>query len=90
MDTVTAPEFDSEMEELLNQGVKRFVLDFGKLEYVSSAGLRSILVVAKKAKAAGGNVSCCALQSMVKKVFDLAGFAAMIPVFDSVEEALNR
>jgi len=52
--------------------------------------LRSILVVAKKAKAAGGNVSCCALQSMVKKVFDLAGFAAMIPVFDSVEDALNR
>jgi len=90
MDTVTAPEFDSEMEELLKQDAKRFVLDFGKLEYVSSAGLRSILVAAKKAKAAGGSVSCCALQSMVKKVFDLAGFAAMIPVFDSVEEALNR
>ncbi len=90
MDTVSAPEFDSKMEELLGQSEKGFVLDFGKLEYVSSAGLRSILVAAKKAKAAGGDLCCCNLQSMVKKVFDLSGFAAIIPVFDSVEDALSR
>lgn len=90
MDTVSAPEFDTRIEELLNQGEKGFVLDFGKLEYVSSAGLRSVLVAAKKAKAAGGNVCCCDLQSMVKKVFDLADFASIIPVFDSVEDALGR
>ncbi|MBI4962349.1 MAG: STAS domain-containing protein [Desulfomonile tiedjei] len=90
MDTLSAPEFDSKMEGLFGQGEKKVVLDFGKLEYVSSAGLRSILVAAKKAKAAGGSVCCCDLQSMVKKVFDLSGFAAMVPVFDSVEEALSR
>jgi len=90
MDTVSAPEFDTRIEELLNEGEKGFVLDLAKLEYVSSAGLRSILVAAKKAKAAGGNVCCCDLQSMVKKVFDLADFASIIPVFDSVEDALNR
>lgn len=90
MDTVSAPEFDTKMEELLNQGEKGFILDFGKLEYVSSAGLRSILVAAKKAKSADGNVCCCDLQTMVKKVFDLSGFAVIVPVFDSVDEALNR
>ena len=90
MDTVSAPEFDTRIEELLNQGEKGFVLDFGKLEYVSSAGLRSILVASKKAKAAGGDVCCCDLQTMVKKVFDLADFASIIPVFDSIEDALNR
>lgn len=90
MDTISAPEFDSKTEELLKHGEKSFVLDFGNLEYVSSAGLRSILVAAKKAKAAGGDLCCCNLQSMVKKVFDLSGFAAIIPVFDSVEEALSR
>lgn len=90
MDGVSAPEFDSKMEELFNQGEKGIVLNFERLEYMSSAGLRSILLIAKKAKAAGGKVSCCALQHMVKKVFDLAGFAGMIPVFDSLEDALNR
>jgi anti-sigma B factor antagonist len=90
MDGVSAPEFDSKMEELFNQGEKGIVLDFERLEYMSSAGLRSILLIAKKAKAAGGKVSCCALQPMVRKVFELAGFAGMIPVFDSLEDALNQ
>ncbi len=90
MDTVSAPEFQKQMEDLLEQGETGIVMDFGKLEYVSSAGLRSILVAAKKAKSLGGQVSRCALQDMVRKVFDISGFTGMLPVFDSVEEALKR
>lgn len=89
MDTVTAPDFQQRMQELLNQGETRIIMDFGSLEYVSSAGLRSILFTAKKAKAAGGVVSCCALQTMVRKVFDVSGFTTMIPVFDSLEDAVK-
>jgi anti-anti-sigma factor len=89
MDTVTAPDFQQRMQEFLNQGEIRIIMDFGSLEYVSSAGLRSILFTAKKAKAAGGAVSCCALQTMVRKVFDVSGFAAMIPVFESLEDAVK-
>ena len=54
MDTVSAPEFQERMEDLLDQGETGILMDFGKLEYVSSAGLRSILVAAKKAKSLGG------------------------------------
>ena len=90
MDTVTAPEFQQRMEELLDQERKGILMDFGRLEYVSSAGLRSILVTAKKAKSLGGQVSCCSLQDMVKKVFDVSGFTGMLPVYDSLEDALNR
>lgn len=88
MDTLSSPEFQTRMEELLQQGLQRIVLDFGRLEYVSSAGLRSILVTAKKAKNQGGTAICCALQPMVRKVFDVSGFTALVPVFDSVDEAL--
>ncbi len=90
MDTVSAPEFQKRMEDLLDQGETGILMDFGKLEYVSSAGLRSILVAAKKAKSLGGCVSCCALQDMVRKVFDISGFTSMLPVFDSVEDALKQ
>lgn len=90
MDTVSAPEFQKKMEDLLDQGETGIVMDFGKLEYVSSAGLRSILVAAKKAKSLGGQVSCCSLQEMVRKVFDISGFTAMLPVFDSLEDALKQ
>jgi anti-anti-sigma factor len=90
MDTVSAPEFQKRMEELLDQGETGLLMDFGRLEYVSSAGLRSILVAAKKAKSLGGCVSCCSLQDMVRKVFDISGFTSMLPVFDSLEDALKR
>jgi len=90
MDTVSAPEFQKRMEDLLDQGETGILMDFGKLEYVSSAGLRSILVAAKKAKSLGGRVSCCSLQDMVRKVFDISGFTGMLPVFDSVEDALKQ
>ena len=90
MDTVSAPEFQERMEDLLEQGETGILMDFGKLEYVSSAGLRSILVAAKKAKSLGGCVSCCSLQDMVRKVFDISGFTSMLPVFDSVDDALKQ
>jgi len=89
IDTVSAPSFQQQMEAFLNQGEKRIVMDFESLEYISSAGLRSILFSAKKAKAVGGTVACCSLQSMVKKVFDVSGFATMIRVFDSLDEAVK-
>ena len=50
MDAATFPEFDKEMAELMAQGGKNFIIDFGELDYISSAGLRSILVAAKKLK----------------------------------------
>lgn len=90
IDTLSAPEFQKRMEDFLDQGEKGILMDFGKLEYVSSAGLRSILVAAKKAKSLGGCVSCCSLQEMVRKVFDISGFTGMLPVFDSLEEALKQ
>jgi anti-anti-sigma factor len=69
LDTLSANEFRTRIEELLDQGEIRIVLDFEKLQYVSSAGLRSILIGAKKAKMSGGDLCCCTLQPLVCQVF---------------------
>lgn len=89
IDTVSAPDFQQKIEEILAQGETRIVVDLEKLDYVSSAGLRSILIGAQKAKAVRGSLSCCALRGMVKKVFEISGFGTMLPIFDSVEDALK-
>jgi anti-anti-sigma factor len=89
IDTVSAPDFQQRIEDIVAQGEKKIVVDLENLEYVSSAGLRAILIGAQKAKAACGSLSCCALQGMVKKVFEISGFRAMLPIFDSVEGALQ-
>jgi anti-sigma B factor antagonist len=88
MDTVSAPEFESKIQERIAEGVKRLVVDLSGLEYISSAGLRSILVAGKGASAAGGQLCCCGLKGVVKKVFDISGFTTLFPVYDSLEDAL--
>lgn len=90
LDTLTANEFRTRIEELLDQGGLKIILDLGKLQYVSSAGLRSILIGAKKAKMSGGGLCCCALQPLVSQVFEVSEFSKVIPVFDSLERALNQ
>jgi anti-anti-sigma factor len=89
IDTISAPDLQQKLEEIVAQGEKRIVIDLSRLEYVSSAGLRSLLIGAQKTKASGGKLCCCALQGMVKQVFEISGFGRMIPIFDCVEKALE-
>ncbi len=90
MDALTAPQFEAACDEWLKASEKRMVVDMTALEYISSAGLRAILAVAKKLKAQGGELSFCALRGIVAEVFSVSGFAKLLPVFTTREEALAR
>jgi anti-anti-sigma factor len=87
MDAVSSPEFENEMEELIGQGEKAFIVDLSDLDYISSAGLRSILKTAKKLKAREGKLLLSSLKDVVKEVFEISGFSSIIPIYDSVESA---
>lgn len=88
MDAVTAPEFEAKAAELMDAGDNSFIVDLGSLDYISSAGLRSILSVAKKLKAGQGRIRFCNLGGMVQEVFSVSGFSSMFPIFDTLEDAL--
>lgn len=90
MDTVSAPNFENQVLTWIDEGRSRFVIDLSKLEYISSAGLRSLMVAAKTAAAHGGRLCCCGLNGIVQQVFDVSGFSKVLPVFDSVEVAVDR
>ncbi|MBG0777978.1 MAG: STAS domain-containing protein [Desulfovibrionaceae bacterium] len=90
MDAVTAPEFEEYVNSCTAKGATAFVVDLGGLEYISSAGLRSILASAKKLKALNGKILFCGLQGMVKEVFDISGFASMFSVFPTAQDALQK
>lgn len=89
MDTISSPDLQQKIEEFLDQGERQILIDFQKLDYICSSGLRSTLISAQKARTAGGKLSCCTLRGVVRKVFDISGFTTMLPIFDSVEDALN-
>ncbi|WP_243544005.1 STAS domain-containing protein [Pseudodesulfovibrio tunisiensis] len=87
MDAVTAPEFERECSALSTPGT-RLVADLSGLEYISSAGLRSILATAKRLKANKGDIRFCGLQGMVLEVFEVSGFAAMFSIHPNQEAAV--
>jgi len=89
LDAVTAQDFEKQCTDILSGGENNLVVDLSGVEYISSAGLRSFLVVGKKLKAANGTLSLSGLQGMVKEVFEMSGFATLFPEYPSVEEAIE-
>ena len=88
MDAVSSPELEKELVQLMAEGEKNFVVDLAELDYISSAGLRVILATAKRLKDKEGKILLASLQDMVKEVFEISGFSAIIPIYESVEFAL--
>ncbi len=89
MDTLTAPEFEEQMSHIIDAGDRRLVIDMHGLDYISSAGVRSILVVAKKLQAEGGKLALARLTDMVREVPELTGFIKILTICDSTEAALE-
>ena len=78
LDTTTAPELENELKDSLDN-VKELVFDFKGLEYVSSAGLRTLLF-AKKALHNKGNVKILNSNEIVKEVFEVTGFIDLLDI----------
>lgn len=89
LDPNTSGSLESAFGQLVDQGKKRFVFAMSELEYVSSAGLRSLLMAAKKMKALGGKLALCQLTEQVQEVFDMSGFSTIFAIYGSEEEALQ-
>lgn len=88
MDAVTSPQFDKAFTDLISKGNRSFLLNMGGLEYISSAGLRSILAAAKQLKEKQGTILFAGLHGPVEEVFKISGFHSIFQVYDSEEDAL--
>jgi anti-anti-sigma factor len=90
LDASSASDFEGEVSHLMTGGVLHFVFELGQLEYISSAGLRTILFIAKQLEQQGGKILLSNLTDPVKEVFEISGFSAIIPIHSSVESALRQ
>ena len=78
LDTVTSPELEAELKASLD-GADSLTLDFAKLDYISSAGLR-VLLSAHKAMSAKGGMKVTNVNEIVREVFDVTGFADILTI----------
>jgi anti-anti-sigma factor len=88
LDSTTSPEAQKSLDAVL-AGAKKVALDFSELDYISSAGLRILLGAAKQLRASGGKLGMFGLNQSVKEVFEISGFASILPIYPSEAEALG-
>lgn len=87
MDAVSAPQFDKTVDDFIAQGKTRLLIDFKSLEYISSAGLQSILALAKRLELINGTVHLSDLNGAVREVFEISGFSSIFPIYDNLDAA---
>jgi len=87
IDSGTAGAFEAACASLIAEGPSKVVIDFSQVDYISSAGLRSLLIAAKKAKALGGALTLCGLRGNVREVMAVSGFDTILGAHEGVPEA---
>lgn len=89
LDTNTSPDAQIFIDELINLGAIKIVVNFEQTHFVSSAGLRVVLATAKLLKKNGGDLQLCNLSHMVRDVFEISGFTTILNVCNSEQEAIE-
>ena len=90
VDSVSSGELERHVVARLDAGERRVVIDMAGVEYISSAGLRVLLVAAKRLKPPAGALVLCGLGPGVRTVLELAGFTSLFAVEPSRAQALAR
>jgi len=89
LDTETSADFELAAHDLTTAGDRRFVVDLSGISYVSSAGLRVLLALAKQTEAQGGALRLSGMSHGVRQVFDLSGFSKLFSIAPDVNGALR-
>jgi anti-sigma B factor antagonist len=89
VDSSTANDLGTALNERINQGTLNVVVDLSKVEYMSSGGLRELVAALKRVKKDGGDLRLCAPSPRVREVLQLAGLDSLFQTFDEQVQAVG-
>lgn len=88
LDPDGGPALESFCLDRIQAGDRRLLLDMAEVPFVSSAGLRSILIIVKKLEETHGKLALCQMQPMVEKIFTHSGFSTFLQIKPDRESAI--
>lgn len=89
LDASTTPDLERQITGKLRAGQKFVALDFSKVTYLASSGLRMLLVLSKLAGSLEGRIVLCGMDQTMRDTLAISGFAPYFPHADSTEEAFG-
>ena len=91
LDSLTAPQLDTELAPLLEaHDVRSLVFQLDRLEYISSAGFRVLLLAGRRAEETQSKFALCNLTAEVSRLFDLGAFTDLFLIYPSRDEGLSK
>ena len=88
LDSANARAFEAIVMERVGAGEQRLIVDFSRLNFISSSGMRVLLLAAKQLQAKQGTLVLCSMQDHIQEVFQISGFDQIIPIRGSRAAAL--
>ena len=88
VNSANARAFESVVMDRISGGEQHVVVDFSRLDFISSAGIRVFLLAAKALRAVNGTLVLCAMKNHVQEVFRVSGCYRIIPIEESRRAAL--
>lgn len=89
LDAASSNATEAELLRIIEGGERIIVIDLAELTYITSMGLAVLMWVAKRLREVNGKLVVCSLQPAVQQVYEIAGFATIIPVFGTRDEAVS-
>lgn len=90
LDAATSAEVERELSSLVESKKEKILLDFDKVEYLSSAGMRLLLSMSKKIKSAGGQLVLFSIHDDVMEIIRMAGFESILSIHPDEQRALEN
>jgi stage II sporulation protein AA (anti-sigma F factor antagonist) len=88
LDAASSNSTEAEFLRMIDGGERALVIDLAELTYITSLGLAVLLWVAKRMRTVDGKLAVCSLQPAVQQVYEIAGFATIIPVYGTRDDAI--
>lgn len=90
VDSATAPDFSKALEKINNAGRYKIAVDMSGLEYMSSAGFRSLLATQRNCKKYNrGELVLVSVSERIREALELAGFTELFKSFDNTIDAVG-
>ena len=90
IDLSNADDFTTALSAALAGTEAALILDLSKVDYISSAGLRSLVITLKASKSENKGFGVAALQPMLAEIFTIARLNQVIPIFPTAREAIGK
>ena len=90
LDAHTAPRFEKSMQEEVDAGRFRLIVDCAALTYISSAGLGVFMSFVEDVRDKGGDIKICGLTDTVYQVFDILGFPDLFDIVANRQAAIDK